>query len=188
MDVGRVEVERLAEAAAQLARRPAHDEALLDDLALHDGDGAVRDVVVVEARVVAAGPGDDPDVDVVVAPELLEVALRRVAAHERAPLPRIGGDPGHQLAQLARVEIALERGDARDRGHARTSVVAVLSSRAGLRRRSAVCTASPSGSSARRDDGTVGAVDEPVDADLAQHRIDGARAIGGDVEEDVRDR
>ena len=81
--VGGVEVERLAETAAQLARRPADHEALLDELALHDRDGAVRDVVVVEAGVVAAGPRDDPDVDVVVAPELLEVALRRVAAHER---------------------------------------------------------------------------------------------------------
>ena len=60
------------------------------------------------------------------------------AAYERPPLPRVGGDPADQIAQLARVEIALERGAAWDRCHAWTSVVAVLSSRAGLRWRSAV--------------------------------------------------
>ena len=187
VDVGRVEVERLAETAAQLARRPAHHEALLDELALHDGDGAMRDVVVVEAGVVAAGPRDDPDVDVVVAPQLLEVALRGVAAHERAPLPRIGGDPAHELAQLARVEIALERRccegswscvDLRVGGAEQQSGRVAPAQRGthGVAERQL----------GRRDDGTVGAVDEPVDADLAQDRIDGAPAVGGDVEEDVR--
>ena len=36
-----------------------------------------------------------------------------------------------------------------------------------------------------RDDGPVGAEHELVDADLAQHRVDGAVAVGGDVEEDA---
>ena len=79
--VGGVEVEGVAGAAGQPARRSADHQALLDDLALHDGDGAAGQVVVVEAGVVAAGPGDDPDVEVVVAPELLEVPGSEVSAH-----------------------------------------------------------------------------------------------------------
>jgi hypothetical protein len=37
---------------------------------LHDRDGAAGDIVVVAAGVVAVHPGDDPQVNVVVAPEL----------------------------------------------------------------------------------------------------------------------
>ena len=133
--------------------------------------------MVVEARVAAVGPRDHPDVDVLVAPELLERAVRRSMAHQRAPLLRVGGDPRDQLAQLARV---------RGRAPVMRRTAARSRSRAGLRLRRAPRTASPSGSSARRADGPVGAVDEPIDADLAEHRVDGPGAVGRDVEEHVR--
>ena len=86
---------------------------------------------------------------------------------------RIGGDLRDEGAQLVAVETLVRT----------ASTAAAPSSRAGLRLRRAPCTASPSGSSARRADGAVGAVDEPVDADLAEHRVDGPGAVGGDVEE-----
>jgi hypothetical protein len=60
--------------------------------------------VVVEPRVVAVRPRDDPDVDVVVAPELLEVTIGAVRPDKRPPLMRIGRDAAHQPAQLAPVE------------------------------------------------------------------------------------
>ena len=109
MHVRGVEVERVAGVVAQDARSPADHEALLDDLALHHRDGAARDVVVVEARVVAVRPRDHPHIHVVVAPQLLEVALAGVVAYQRSPPPRVGGDAGHQLAQLAPVAIAVQR-------------------------------------------------------------------------------
>ena len=71
---------------------PPSVDPLLGHLALHDRDRAARDVVVVEARVVAVRPRDHPHVDVIVAPQLLEVALGRAVAHEPAPLLRLGGD------------------------------------------------------------------------------------------------
>src|SRR4051812_7130264 len=132
-----VEVERLPRAVADPARGAAEDQALLDQLALHHRDRAARDVVVVEPRVVAVGPGDHPDVDVVVAPQLLEVALRRVVADQRAPRLGLRGDAGDQGAQLGAVEHA----------HAATSTPAPLSSRCGLRSWIAARTASPSDSS-----------------------------------------
>ena len=101
VDVGRVEVEGLARAMAELARRAAEHEPLLDQLALDHRDRAARDVVVVEAGVVAVRPGDHPDVDVLVAPELLEVALARVVAHQRRQRLRLGGD-ARRRARAAR--------------------------------------------------------------------------------------
>jgi hypothetical protein len=78
LNVRRVEVEHVPGAMAQEARSSADHEPLLHELALHHRDGTARHVVVVEARVVAIGPRDDPHVDVVVAPQLLEAALRDV--------------------------------------------------------------------------------------------------------------
>ena len=109
VDVGRVEVEHVARAMAEPAGRATQHEALLDELALHDGDRAARDVVVVEACVVAVRLRDHPHIHVVVAPQLLEVALAGVVAYQRSPPPRVGGDGGHQLAQLAPVAIAVQR-------------------------------------------------------------------------------
>src|SRR4051795_10727347 len=88
---------------------PAEDEPLLHDLALHHRHRAARDVVVVEARVAAVSPRDDPHVDVLVAPELLEVALGAPPVHEAAPHLRFRGDAADQLAQLAAIEVAATR-------------------------------------------------------------------------------
>ena len=57
---------------------PAEDEALLADAAGDDGDRAGREVVVVEAGVVVVGPADQPDVEVLVAQQLLVGPLGRV--------------------------------------------------------------------------------------------------------------
>src|SRR5512133_1573480 len=91
--------------------------ARLDDLALDDADGPARQVVVMKAGVVAAGPRDDPDVDVVVAPQLLEVAGGGVGAHERPPAGRIGGDARREVAQLVDLQVAAARGAGRDCRH-----------------------------------------------------------------------
>src|SRR5215218_5532263 len=139
MDVRGVEVERLALLVPQPVRGAAEDHALLDDLPLDDGDGARGHVVVVVARVVAVHPGDHPHVDVIVAPELLEVASRDPAPDESAPPRGVGGDARDELAQLAAVEIAV---------HAAAFTGARPSRRAGLRSRSAASTASPSPASA----------------------------------------
>src|SRR5215210_54849 len=144
VDVRRVEVERRPRAVVEPAWLPAQDEALLDDLPLDDRDGAGRDVVVVEPRVVAVRPRDHPDVEVVVAPQLLEVALGAVEACQRAPLLRLGRDPRDELGQLRAIEIS-PRADA---DHAASSVTAAPRSREGLRSRSATSTAAPSDSSA----------------------------------------
>ena len=98
----------------------------------------------------------------------------RTSAAPRSGSAAIAGD---QIAQLGAVEVAAHAGDLHGR--------AAPSSRAGLRSRSAARTASPSAQLAGRDDGPVGAEDELVDADLAHHRVDGAVAVGGDVEEDA---
>ena len=176
--VRRVEVERLAGAVAQLARRAAEHEALLDDLALDHRDRAARDVVVVEAGVVAVRPGDHPDVDVVVAPELLEVALR---ACRGAPAPR------HAPARrrCGRPARAARRG--RGRAHAgdlharrRRRAAARDCARAARRR-----TASPSDSSR----GATTGRSEPWTSwstPISRTTASTARvAVGGDVEEDA---
>jgi hypothetical protein len=43
---------------------------------------------------------------VLVAPQLLEVALAALVADPRPPSLRLGGDPRNQVAQLAAIEIA----------------------------------------------------------------------------------
>src|SRR4051794_7735080 len=143
MHVGRVEVERLTRRVRDLPRRPAEDHALLDDLPVHDRDRPARDVVVVEARVTAAGPGDDPHIDMVVAPELLEVALGASLVHQPAPRVRLRRDAGDELSQLPAVEVAVTSPVGGERAHAGTSAATAPSSRSGLRSRSAVSTASP---------------------------------------------
>jgi hypothetical protein len=70
VDVRGVELEALARAVPAPPRRRADDQPVLHQLALHDRDGAAGDIVVVAAGVVAVHPGDDPQVNVVVAPEL----------------------------------------------------------------------------------------------------------------------
>ena len=167
VDVGRVEVEHLAGAMAQLERRAAEHEALLDDLALHHRDRAARDVVIVEARVVAGRPRDHPHVHVVVAPELLEVAIAGGAvAHQRPPPRRVGGDAGDQLAQLAAVAIAMQL---RRWRRARSWGGGLRAEEA---RGIALAQRDLHGVSQRQlaggDHGPVAAVDQAVDADLAE--------------------
>ena len=79
------------------ARRTAQHEPLLDYFSLDHRHGAVRDVVVVKARVVAVDPRDHPHVDVAVAPQLFEVSLGGVEAHEPPPPVPVGGDLSHEL-------------------------------------------------------------------------------------------
>jgi len=64
--------------------------------------------VVVEAGVVAAHPRDDPDVDVAVAPQLLEAAAVGVDADQVPPRTRRRGDLGDEPAQLGAIEVMVE--------------------------------------------------------------------------------
>ena len=104
-----VEVEHAACAVVQLPRRAGQRQALFDELAFDDRDGSLLGVVVVEPRVVPACPRDDPDVDVVVAPELHEVTIRAVRPRQGPPLLRIVRDSADQPPQLHPGE-ALARG------------------------------------------------------------------------------
>ena len=81
-------------------RLAAEPQALLDDGALGDDDRSRREVVVVEAGVVAGHPADEPDLDLVVEAQALEDALGRVVADEVAPALGGGGEAGDDLAQL----------------------------------------------------------------------------------------
>ena len=116
MHVGGVEVEDVAGRVAALEQAAREHEPLLDDLARDDRDRPARDVVVVEARVVAAHPRDDPDVGVAVAPELLELAALGVEADVRSPRRLVGGETADERAQLVAIEVVLEA----ERGHGRS--------------------------------------------------------------------
>src|SRR3954454_14507211 len=105
MHVRGLEVEHVAGAVAELARGAAEHEALLEDLARNDGHRPARLVVVVEPRVVAGHPGDDPDVDVAVAAQLLEPAARGGQGDERPPERGQGSTAGEEPAQRAAVEV-----------------------------------------------------------------------------------
>src|ERR671914_2476491 len=117
MDVRRLEIEGLAGAVAATTRRAAHGQTLLDQLPRHDRDGPAGEVVVVEPGVVAVLPGDDPDVHVVVAPELGEVAVLGIEIDEVSPRGCIGGDLGDQPAKRRQIAVVVE--SARQ-GHAAT--------------------------------------------------------------------
>src|ERR687886_57784 len=179
VDVGGVEVEHGAGCVAAREGRPAEHEALFEDRAGDDGDGALRDVVVVEAGVVAVHPRDHPDVEVLVAPELLEAAALGVVGDQRPPCRRPAGEVAHDRAERGAVEVALERGHWGG-GHAATSAVSVCSRRAGLRSRSAARTASPSSGSAPA---TTGMSEPWTTASTPSSRITASTARGPYEEE-----
>src|ERR671914_529773 len=168
MDVRRLEIEGLAGAVAATTRRAAHRQTLLDQLPRHDRDGPAGEVVVVEPGVVAIHPGDDPDVHVIVAPELGEVAVLGIEIDEVSPRGWIGRDLSDQPAKCRQIEVALESAW---RGHAATS--ASESSRAELRARSATCTASPNGGSAA---GSTGRSDPYTSASTPSSRMTASTA------------
>ena len=104
-------------------RRPAEREPVLGHLALDHRDGPAGKVVVVEARVVVVHPADQPDRDVVVAAQLLVVALVRRVLHEVLPHRGIGGQVTDEGLQGGAVELthseALRVGDGRGRARPR---------------------------------------------------------------------
>ena len=118
-----------------------------------------------EARVVVVHPADQPHRDVVVAAQLLVVARVRRVLHEVLPHGGIGGQVTDEGLQGGGVEFAHRI-------------------RSGLATVRAWMTASPERRERDRlDHGHVGPVEQPVDADDAQHRVDRPRAVGGGVEE-----
>ncbi len=168
VDVGRAEVERLAAPERARDRRPAECQPILGHLAVHHGDGATGEVVVVKAGVVVVHPADQPDRDVVVAAQLFVVALVRCVAHEVLPHLRVCRQIADERLQGGAVELV----------HTQCS---------GLVTKMACCAAAAERrESHRRDHRPVRAVEQPVDADHAQHRVDRERTVGGRVE--VRQR
>jgi hypothetical protein len=79
---------------------PAEDEALLADAAGDDRGGSGRKVVIVEAGVVVVGPAEQPDVQVLVAQQLLVGPLRRVVLDVLGPELRLDRDLGCDVEQL----------------------------------------------------------------------------------------
>ena len=124
-----------------------------------------------EAGVVVVHPADQPDGDVVVAEELLVARAARVVVDgaPRAPAARRG---------LARTPGSRSRPrgprSCRHRGRAeRRWVGSAVTSPA----------AAPRTARSALDHRPVGAVEEPVDAHHANHRVDRARAVRGRVED-----
>src|SRR4051794_32289707 len=93
------------------ARRlgPTQHETVLPDGSARDGHGAGGEVVVVEPGVVVLHPADEPDLDVLVADELLVGARLWVVMDAPGPQVGPGGHVGGQPAQLGLVERAVAR-------------------------------------------------------------------------------
>ena len=170
------------------ASRPAEDEALLADAAGDDGDRAGREVVVVEAGVVVVGPAEQPDVEVLVAQQLLRSACvgswscRRGADHS---------------AGRAAISVATASSCSSLRswpcGRAMSSIPLVMRNAPFWRGVNRECgfvhrSGRPSSGPERRrggvDDGPVGAVDELRGPDRADHRLEHPGPVGRGVVED----
>src|SRR4051812_47306680 len=87
---------------------PEH-EALLAQRPLDDGDGAGRQIVVVEPRVLIVAPADHPDRDVLVAHDLRVAPLVGVGPGELLPQCGARAERAHEREQLVAREVAAER-------------------------------------------------------------------------------
>ncbi len=122
---------------------PAEHEPLLADAAGDDGNRAGREVVVVEAGVVVVRPADQPDVEVLVAQQLLVGALERIVLDVLRPEPRSGRDLGGDDEQLLVAQVLPEGpGDVLD--HAKSPSRTGVSKRWGLVLKSARSSAASS--------------------------------------------
>ena len=127
--------------------------------------------MVVVARVVAGHPGDHPDVQVIVPPQLGEVApVRRPSARAvaTAPADRRSG----RRAPAARP------GPDRSRTAGSCGDLGEREQRAGLRPRMRDPHGLAKVGLGGQHHRPVRAVDEPVDAEGADHRVDGAGSVG----------
>src|SRR4051812_11230021 len=107
VDVRRGEREGLARVHRARGLGAAEHEAVLPDGSARDGHRAGGEVVVVEPGVVVLHPADEPDLDVLVADELLVGARLWVVMDAPGPQVGPGGHVGGQPAQLGLVERAV---------------------------------------------------------------------------------
>src|SRR5690242_14786325 len=101
MDVRGTEVEQLAGAVRPRAGRgAAEQQPLLAHLALDHGDRAGGEIVVMESRVVARHPADQPGLHRGLVDDALEDARGGVVPHEVAPHGGVGGETPGKGPQL----------------------------------------------------------------------------------------
>ena len=169
VDVDRREVEDVAGHVATELGRGAQAQALLHHGALGDDDRPRREVVVMEAGVVAGHPADEPDLELIVEAQALEDALGGVVADQMGPRLRIGGQTRDDRAQLGAPQRWRRRSSEQPRRVDPQQRLVVLRGRAG-------------------EHGDVGAVHELGGPHRPAHGRDGLRPVRRGLVEQLRAR